>query len=87
MRICVANSTQSTQQAFRVNRMNRRKVGCVERQLQGVCINVLLRIVEFHWRGALRLFQNRLNLSFPEAIVNGGRAVLRSSKGNSFPHL
>jgi len=35
------------------------------------------RIVGFLSRGALLLFQKRLNVSFPGDIVNSGQAVLR----------
>ena len=51
--ICPGNLTQSAQQAFRVDRMDRRKVSCVERQLQGVFIYVQQVLVRGHQQGDL----------------------------------
>ena len=62
---------QSTQQAFRVDRMHRRKVGCIERQLQAIFVYFQQVLVGRHQQG-----------DFLQRIFRQNQAIVKLVFGN-----
>ena len=84
-RICVGDSTQSTQQAFRVDRMNRRKVGLVKRQLQAVFVYVQQVLVGRHQQGDLLQRSFCQNQTIVKLVI-GNQSLVEQTSNELLAH-